>query len=793
MQKKKRKTTRTLLLCIWFSFITTFCFAQKPTQTIRGVVLDANTRETLPRAHVVLVDKRKGTTTDIDGRFLMQDIPVGRYSLQISFIGYKPLIIPELLVVSGRELVLEIELETAISELDEVVVKPTARKDQPINSMASVSARTFSVEEASRYAGALDDPGRMAGNFAGVTTAGVAVNAIAVRGNSPKGLLWRLEGVDIPVPSHFSGSNVTGGGGLTIFSSQLLANSDFYTGAFPAEFGNASAGVFDMKLRNGNNSKKEYAAQIGVQGVEFAGEGPFKTGYDGSYLFNYRYSTMALIFPLLPETKNTDELPIYQDLSFKLNLPTKNAGTFALWGIGGLSKSTMKGTDDVEKWNYPESRVNMNFNYNMGAGGITHSSRLSSKTFIKSNLAYNANQHTYHKMSRLQETKPTQLFPLYNVDMTSGTTILSTIISHASNPRFSFKTGFSANRHNYKLMGDALDYQSNILKSIMDGKGNSWLINAHFQGKYNVSSKTSIIAGVNTSWFELNKEIRIEPRFSATWQAMPKHSFSVGYGNHSQIEPLFVYFVTKTDEQTGQVSYPNQNLSRMGAHHFVLAYDWSVTENAHLKIEPYFQFLKKVPVVDGTPYSMINFLSDWTFDKTLVNQGKGTNTGVDFTFERFLKNGFYVMSTASIYKSEYVGGDDIKRRSRYDGGYVLNILGGKEWLIKDKNLFGLNMKFSFMGPYWFQPVDEEKTQLAEDIVYNETLGFTERYSSLGSITDLTISYRINGQSVSSVFKLQIRNIFGRQYQGKKYNLKNNTVENDFFSSPVPFVSYKIEF
>lgn len=785
---------RKIFICItWLGFLNSFCLAQNPTQTIRGQVLDARTRETLPGAHVVLVDKSRGTITDKDGQFFMQGIPVGRYSLQVSFIGYKPLIIPELLVVSARELILKIELETSLSELKEVVIKPTARKDRPVNSMASVSARTFSVEEASRYAGALDDPGRMVGNFSGVTTAGVAVNAIVVRGNSPKGLLWRLEGVDIPVPSHFSGSNVTGGGGLTIFSSQLLANSDFYTGAFPAEFGNASAAVFDMKLRNGNNSKKEYTAQIGVQGVELAAEGPLKTGYDGSYLFNYRYSTMALVFPLLPETRNSDELPIYKDLSFKLNLPAGKTGTFALWGIGGLSKSTMKGFDDMEKWIYPENRVRMNFHYNMGAAGITHYVRASSKAFVKSSLSFNANQNTYHKMSRLQESNPTQLFPLYNVDMTNRAAILSTIISHAATPRISFKTGFNVKRLNYQMVGDALDYQTNILNSIMEGKGNSWLINAHFQGKYNMSPKISIVAGANISWFEMNKEIRIEPRLSASWQAAPKHSFSVGYGNHSQIEPLFVYFVTKTDELTGQVSYPNQNLRRMRAHHFVLAYDWSITDNTHLKIEPYFQLLTKVPVVDGTSYSMINFLSDWTFDKTLVNQGKGINKGLDLTFERFLRDGFYLMTTTSIYKSEYIDGDNIKQRTRYDGGYVLNVLGGKEWQIRDKNLLGMNMKFTFMGPYWYHPVDEMKTQLAEDIIYDETEGFTDRFSNLESITDLTLSYRINGQNVSSVFKLQMRNLIGRQYQGKRYNLKNRTIENHFFTSLVPFVSYKIEF
>jgi hypothetical protein len=767
--------------------------AQRPVQNIRGVVFDAETMETLPGATIVLLEKNIGTATDSSGNFIFENNEVGRYSLQASYVGYEAKIIPELLLTSGSELVLEIKLQPSLNELQEVVVKPNIRKDRPINTMATLSARTFSVEEAGRYAGALDDPGRMAGNFAGVTTAGINVNAIVVRGNSPKGLQWRLEGVDIPVPSHFSGSNVAGGGGLTIFSSQLLANSDFYTGAFPAEYGNAIAGVFDMKLRNGNNMQNEYAAQIGVQGVEFAAEGPFNKEYSGSYLFNYRYSTMALIFPLLPEMENSDELPVYQDLSFKLNLPTNKAGNFKLWGIGGLSESTMKGTDDTQEWNYPESRVSMNFHYNMGAGGISHTARLSRKTFIKSNLAVTANQHIYDKKSRLDETKPSQLFPLYNVDKRGGTAILSTLVTHGGKSDFSFKSGISANLHSYQLMGEALNYQTSQLENTMNGQGNSLLANAHFQAKYNVSDKTAVVAGINSSWFELNNEIKLEPRLSATWQVTARHGFSVGYGKHSQIEPLFVYFVTKANEQTGELYYPNKNLQRTEAHHFVLAYDWAITNNSRIKIEPYFQRLTKVPVVDGTPYSMINFLSDWTFDKALVNKGTGTNKGVDVTFERFLKDGFYLMTTASAYKSEYVGGDDIKRRSRYDGGYVTNILGGKEWQIKGKNLLSINMKFTFMGPYWYHPVDMAQTQLAQDIVYDENRGFTERYSNMESITDLTLSYRINGQSTSSVIKLQVRNVFGRQYQGKQYNLRTNTVENEFFSSPIPFVSYKIEF
>lgn len=782
---------------IVFSFI--LCFAalfaqgQAPVQTIRGVVKDASTRETLPNANVVLENKDMGTITDADGRFKMEDVPVGRHTLKVSYLGYEPAVIPDLVVGSGKEVVLEIEMEEAYSELEEVKITSSIRKDRPINSMASVSARTFSVEEARRYAGALDDPGRMAGNFAGVTTAGVNVNAIVVRGNAPKGLLWRLEGVDIPVPSHFSGANVAGGGGLTMFSSQLLANSDFYTGAFPAEFGNATAGVFDMKLRNGNNRQREYAAQIGVQGVEASAEGPFKEGGNGSFLFNYRYSTMALVFDILPETSGGTELPVYQDLSFKLNMPAGKFGNFSLWGIGGLSESTSSGYDEVAKWNYPENREKMNFQYNMGAGGLTHKKSLSEKTFWRTTIALNAGEHQYRERIRLDENNPDELYPKQNVKKLEGKVAISSLLTHKVSSRLNFKTGVDANHLFYDLEGDARDIDTGDYGRFLEGAGNSWLIKGHAQGKYKITGDVAVSAGFNASWFRLNDEFCLEPRFSMTWDAFPRHRFSLGYGRHSQTEPLFIYNVTRQEEESGAVSRPNKSLDRSKAHHFVLGYDWSPTKNLRLKIEPYYQALYDVPVEAGTAYSVLNFRSDWTFDKILVNEGTGTNMGIDLTLERFLKDGYYYMATASVYDSQYTGGDEEERRSRYDGGYVLNLLGGKEWNVRDKNLLGVNFKFTFMGPYWFHPVDVNATRQAGEVIYDETKPFTDRHSWMEPITDFTLNYRINQPRTSSVFAIQVKNILGRQYQGKRYNLENSEIENEFFYSPIPFVSYKLEF
>lgn len=781
-----------LLTLLAFSLFTN-CIAQKPSQTIRGVVYDAVTKETLPGANIILIDENIGVTTDLNGDFLLEKVEVGRYNLQVSFMGYEPLIIPELLVGSGREVLLDIALEQSVSELDGVVIKATIRKDKPINSMATVSARTFSVEEARRYAGALDDPGRMAGNFAGVTPVAAHQNAIVVRGNAPKGLLWRLEGIDIPVPSHFSGSNIAGGGGLTMFSSQLLANSDFYTGAFPAEFGNASAGVFDMKLRNGNSQRHEYAFQIGVQGIEAAAEGPFKKNQGSSFLINYRYSTMALIFPLLPEVKGANELPIYQDLSFKIQLPTAKAGQFSIWGIGGLSESSMKGYDEVDEWIYPENRVKMKFNYNMGVAGITHTQGLTSKAHLRTTIALNSGQHKYKEEARLFEDTPSVLHPLFYVESTEGMATLNSTLSIASSSRLSFKTGIDVNLHYYSLNGDSRDFQAGDYGNFLSGEGTGADVKAFAQAKYSVTQNFYFNAGANVSWFELNNELRVEPRLSASWQANPQNRFSLGYGNHSQIEPLFVYFVSKANTQTGELYFPNMNLKRMGAHHFVLGYDFSPSQHLRIKVEPYYQYLYNVPVVDGEVYSMVNFMSDWTFDKSLVNNGTGENIGIDLTIERFLKDGYYYLVTSSLYKSQYTDGNGVKQKSRYNGGYVINLVGGKEWTIRKRNLLGINAKVAFFGPYWHQPVDIDKTQLRGDIVYNEQMPFTYRHSNLETISDLTLTYRINHLGASSVFALQIKNIIGKQYLGKKYNLQTQEVEDDFFTSPVPFISYKIEF
>ncbi|GHT50465.1 hypothetical protein AGMMS49982_05820 [Bacteroidia bacterium] len=355
---------------------------------IRGVVIDNASGEVLPFASVSVLNSSpaKGALSDSLGHFYIGNLSVGRYDIQASFMGYGPKIFREIMVSSAKDAFLEISLSENATELDEVVVRVRTNKEAALNKMATAGARMFSVEEANRYAGGFDDPARLATSFAGVA-GGMSSNSIAIRGNSPQFLQWKLEGIEIPNPSHYADMTGIGGGMLTAFSSQVLGNSDFFTGAFPAEYGNALSGVFDMWLRNGNTSNYEHTAQIGTLGVELASEGPFKKGGQSSYLFNYRYSSMGLANDIAPGLFDEELAMNYQDWSFKLNFPTRHAGTFSLWSIGTIDSYGYKALSDTAQWKVAHDQESNFTEQIMASTGLEHKYFFNPNTYLKTSIA----------------------------------------------------------------------------------------------------------------------------------------------------------------------------------------------------------------------------------------------------------------------------------------------------------------------------------------------------------------------------------------------------------------------
>lgn len=759
-----------------------------PRQTIKGVVKDVASGSYIPYANVILsnADLQTGTTSDSLGYFYFRNIPIGRYDIQVSYLGYEPAAMKEVLLTSAKEVNCEIALAENTQKLDEVVVRAKVNKERPLNSMALTGGRMISVEEANRFAGGLDDPARLATSFAGVAgTPGI--NAIAIRGNAPQFLQWKMEGIEIPNPTHFADVAGIGGGLFSGLSSQVMGNSDFFNGAFPAEYSNALSGIFDMSIRNGNNATYEHAVQIANLGLDIASEGPINKKTGSSYIFNYRYSTTGLMKAF---TNNTGIN--YQDLTFKLNFPTRRAGTFAIWGIGLLDKSKYEATENSSEWETYGDRQKGNITMAKGAGGITHKYNLDSDAYFKTSLA--ATYSDNHPKVELR-ISPNSPFHLPVVDMKN--TNLDIVLHSYFNKKYSSR---HTNRSGITITGLIYDLDFNLspnfglnkpMQRIVKGSGGAMVLSAYSNSIFKLTDKLTANVGVNTQLFTLNSNWTIEPRMALKWDFSPKQSISLAYGLHSRREKLDYYYV-KTP-QTGNEEV-NKNLDFAKAHHLVLAYDLTVSENTHLKIEPYYQVLFNIPVQPGTSFSIINH-DFYYLDRPLVNDGKGRNYGIDITLERYLNRGYYYMLTGSVFKSEYLGGDNIWRNTRLDRGYIFNALGGKEWIWgkKRQHIFNTNIRISYQGGNRYTPIDEAASLESKDIIYDETQAFSKQFSPVFTV-DLGISYKLNKKRIAHEFGIQFLNLTGYTGQhGYQYNEQKKLIEKINVSSMLPNLSYKILF
>lgn len=755
---------------------------EKPTQTVRGIVLDSKTNAPIEFATVRIMNVGSlGSTTDSLGRFRIDNVPVGRCNIQTSYVGYNTNIFNEIPVTSSKEVYMEITLDENIHSLAEVVIQPEIKKDKPLNAMAITGGRMISMEEAGRFANGFDDPARLSSAFAGVA-GDVGTNAVAIRGNSPQFTQWRLEGVEIPNPTHFADLTGLGGGFLSALSTQVIGNSDFYNGAFPSEYSNALSGIFDMQIRNGNNQKYEHTFQLGILGIDLASEGPISRKHGSSYIFNYRFSTTSLA------TGNDMNLK-YQDLSFKLNFPTRKAGTFSIWGIGLIDRYKPEAIDRDE-WETQGDRQSGNTAFDKAAGGLTHKYLINADTYIRSSLAA-----TYSKdRTRAdQMTEDDKLVHVGDIRNSKWDIVFNSYLNKKFNSNHINRTGIAVTGLQYDL-----DYKISPnfgldvpMEQISKGNGGSCVLSAYSSSVINLSNHLTTSLGITAQYFTLNKNWTVEPRAALKWSFNPKHALALAYGLHSRREKLDYYFV---EQEANGKTESNRYLDFSKAHHFGLTYEWNINSYMHLKVEPYYQYLFRIPVEENSSFSIINHQSFY-LDRILKNRGSGVNYGIDITLEQYMKNGFYYMITASLFKSKYKAGDNIWRNTRLDKNYLLNILAGKEWMVgrNKQNVLSLNGRIFFQGGDRYTPVDEGKSMIEHDIKFDETRAYSKKF--VPSINgDISFSYRINKKKISHEFSIKMLNVGMRTgmhfYQ---YNEKTHKIEKKDGSGLIPNISYKIYF
>ena len=733
-------------------------------QTVRGTITDKDSKQTIPFANILLKDSNPpiGTTSDENGKFTLSDVPIGKQTLVLSFLGYETFTLPNINVTAGKEVVLEINLVESFAALDEVVIVAEKRKEITVNEFVTVSARTLNPEQANLYAASIGDPARQVQNFAGVTGGGDDLNnEIVIRGNSPNTLLWRLEGVEVPNPNHFT--RLTGGS-VSMLSANVLAKTDFFTSAFPAEYGNGIAGVFDLRFRKGNNQKRETTIDVGVLGLGFSTEGYFSKKSKASYLVNYRYSTLGILEKL--GLNLTDGFnPTFQDLNYNINLPTTKFGTFNLYGLLGKNKSNSSETEDED---IDGNQSTDNFTNKTESDestfitGLGHRVFIKDQTYLKTNITYSSNDAK--KNDVFQNTGVVGPLESESFDSKSEAFRLSSFINHKFNSKHTLRSGFTLSHLKEKNTLSFTDKNDDgtLSTSKDEINGTANVFQSYVQWKYRMTENFTLNSGLHFLHFGKTNSSAIEPRLGLNYKLNNVHSLSFGAGLHSRAEQLPLY-LTKDATNT---NFLNTNLKLSKALHYVVGYNWRINKNTLFKAEAYYQHLFDIPVDNSgeTGYNAINAQSFDIFEiaeTPLTNDGKGRNYGIEFTLERFLNKGFYYLSTLSLYDSKYKVGNGNYLNTRFNGNYVFNLLSGKDFAVgtKGNKTFGINAKFVLAGGQRFTGIDEAASIAGQTEVYSTT-PFTEKIKAYYRF-DLGINYQWNKTKTTHNLSLNIQNTTSR--------------------------------
>jgi CarboxypepD_reg-like domain/TonB-dependent Receptor Plug Domain len=781
--------------CLWLMLIFTplLSFAQNNKQNIRGTIIDKLSQSTLIGATVQIINnsENKGTLTDENGNFVLPNLAPDRYEIKVSYLGYKDVFVPNVVVTSGKEVILDISMEEDLKLLNEIVVKAYS-KNKTINDLATISARTFSMEEVNRYAGGRSDPARLAANFAGVSAPDDSRNDIVIRGNSPVGVLWRIDGMNVTNPNHFASVGTTGGA-VSALNTNLLKSSDFFTSAFPAEYGNAISGVFDLGFRNGNSQKRETTIQAGViTGLEATTEGPISKKNGSSYLVGYRYA-LAGVAQAVGVDIGTTATPSYQDLSFKLSSGNTKFGRFSMFGILAKSSISISGGNSGSLYGGKDGN---DLASEIGIIGVKHFKQIGGKSYLSSivGLNYAATDQINYGSDRLTNTSYTK--EENNVAKTGYN--FATSYNSKINSKLFVKIGVQD-----ELIGLNLYYRTkrdinSDWQQVWDYDSYTNLAQVYAHAKYSFNEKITLNAGVHSQYFFLNSSSSFEPRLGLKYELNPKSSLSFGYGLHAQMQPINVYFL-QSQNADGTYSYKNEDLDFTKSHHLVLGYDWNPLKDWRLKAEVYYQSLYDVPVnTFSSSYSMLNTGASFKTDleDQLTNGGTGRNYGAELTIEKFFSNGYYGLFTSSMYSSKYKGSDGVERNTAFNGKYVYNVLAGKEWKIgRDKqNKISLDFKFTNAGGRAYTPIDLTASNATgrEVLSTDAYSGFYEDYFRM----DIKANYTINSRKrkLSQTISLDIQNVTDHQNVfSQNYNAERQSINTTYQLGLFPNVVYKVQF
>ncbi len=775
---------KAVLLTIMVACVALATRGQELAQTVSGKISDAITSLPLPGASVSFTRGDESialTRTDEAGKFAVK-LAVGRYRLTVTYTGYKTRT-TELAVIGGKETVVDLALSTSAQELETIEIAST-----PLSAELP-GLHSLSIEKTLRVPANFFDPVRVATAYPGVIATNDQNNSIIVRGNSPNGLLWRLNGLDVINPNHqanagtLSDKPAANGGGVNILSSQMLENTDFYTGAFPVAYGNALSGVIDMRLRNGSKNNFEYTAKASLIGLDFAAEGPLGHGRRTSFLTNYRYSTVGLLSAVGIDFGG--ESINFQDLAFHLNSEFDDGGGLSMFAVWGNGTNDFNGKDSAD-WKEDKDRYDINYSSANFAGGATYTRHVGpGKAFAGVVYSY-ASQDRTALIS--DEVAPMEV-QLLDDQFAQSNHLLSARVNYLVPVGRSgaWQAGVMANMNDHGVSSRTVigGLTGPTALRFYGGDVQGFLLQPYMSLEGQVTSGIRLSAGARYMHFTFNNSGVFEPRVSFDVRTSDRSSLEVAYGLTSQLQLPQVYGAEG-----------NRGLGFTKSHHGDLSYSFALPSGLRLATSVFYQYLFDVPIESAetnpqSSFSTLN-LNEEPAPPNLVNKGTGENYGIDVTIEKsfFVKD--YFLVAGSYYESKYVGADRILRDTRYNGKFTLSSVYGTEWRNESRNrVIGLNTRVLYLGGLLLRSVDAASSATEGETIYQDV--FSRRMQDYFRI-DLRISFRKDKPGYTRTFAVDIQNLTNNLNDAYQYyDLTQGQIVMRHQLGIIPVLVYRIDF
>ncbi|WP_430756854.1 TonB-dependent receptor [Phocaeicola plebeius] len=665
---------------------------------IKGVVIDKSTRQPLEFVNVLVVGLGIGASTDANGNFLITQVPPGIYRLQASFLGYKTELTPEYRVNHVTPYV-QIELEEENASLNEVVVTASPFQKVP---ESPVSLRVIGLQEIEKAPGANRDISKVVQNYPGVAFSPIGYrNDLIVRGGGPSENRFYLDGVEIPNINHFSTQGASGGP-VGLIDADLIRSVKFYSGAFPADKGNALSSVLDFSLRDGDMERNSLKATLGASEVSLSSNGHI--GNKTSYLVSVRQSYLQALFKIL----GLPFLPAYTDASFKIKTRFDSHNELTLLGLGGIDRMKLNLGIEGEDAEYMLSYLPEINQETYTVGGVyRHYSQRHVQSIVLSQSYLNNRNVKYRDNDESSEE---------NLTLRLGSIEQETKLRMENTSSWSVwkvKVGFDLNYSRYKS-NEYRKVFANVLREYDYHTDLSlWRWGMFASVDYAAPDKSFTASmGVRTdgnNYSDKMKELwrQLSPRLSVSYRLIEGLTLSGHVGLYYQL-PSYTALGFKGEEG----EYVNRHLDYISVSQESLGLSWTPNENMELSVEGFYKLYGHMPfsLSDQIPLSCKGNDYGTIGNEALSSEAKGRSYGVELMFKWLLTQKLNLSSSLTIFKSEFKDGEQGSYvPSAWDNRFILNMSGTynfpKHW--------SLGAKVSCIGGSPYTPYDVEKSSLVE--------------------------------------------------------------------------------